>query len=252
MLFKTTLRYLLVTTSTNELLVPIVANSYKRTLWLLKHRHPEAKAIGVIEGAFADLSFLQVGAVAITNIHTKILKAPNVTYTAIGKQTTLPEVIPTTLPNTREELINYLHKYDKVFTPDDFLIILGISHSTLFKIIGNMVVNGTFTYKPESGPGKWSYYDYYWLAEVYSRPEVKIADAKKHLNRNSSQIKIRAHSVGFSKKKAKPVNVTNKPIMFTPSNSGISEERTQLTEVKRDYIISQIQNVVDSILQKGI
>ncbi len=164
MLYKSTLKLLLVSLNNKSLLLPVVSNSYKKTLWLLLHREPEALAIGILEGSYDNLKDLNIGEVDINTIHSIILKLTNVTYTSIGKQPQLSDrfTLDYSLP-----IKEFIIKYTKLFTPDEFLIILGIRHSKLFKLIANLTLANDIKYSPENGVGKWSYYDYYWLHERY-------------------------------------------------------------------------------------
>ncbi len=149
-----------------------------------------------------------------------------------------------------------------MFTPDELMVVLGIKHSTLFNIIGKLVQANTITYSPTNGPGKWSYYDYYWLHESYKH--TKLLNIKPVINRTASQIKSRASAIGLAKKDTRRF-ITNISINMTdaPSNDNVClcgrglKEGNQckacsavvLTEVERDYMISQINNSVTNILK---
>lgn len=244
MLYKSTLKLLLVEVGNKELLIPIVTNSYKKTLWLLKHRAPEAKAIGIVEGPFHDINFMHVGEIDIPILHSQILRTTNAIYTSIGKQPTLPDNFDL---DFNLELHDFIIKYTKIFTPDEFLVVLGIGHNKLFRTIARLIVNKDINYYPESGPGKWSFYDYYWLNEKYKGGDAKSLDIKPFINRPNLQIKIRAHSVGFSTKITKKV-VSNIDVTISPPS--ILVENIILSDVERDYMISQISHILGSILNK--
>jgi len=241
MLFKTTLKLLLVETKDKELLIPIVTNSYKKTLWLLLHREPTAKAIGIVEGAFNEINFMHVGVVDIPTLHSQILRTTNAIYTAIGKQPTLPDCfsLDYTLP-----LQSFIIKYSKQFTPDELLVILGVGHNKLFRTIARLVVEKVITYVPSNGPGKWSYYDYYWLNEKYKGGNPRRLDIKPFINRPNSQIKLRAHSVGFTITPTKKI-VSNIAVTL---NEDKQEHTLILSAVQRDYMISQISDIVTNII----
>jgi len=241
MLYKSTLKFLLVEVGVKELLLPVVSNSYKKTLWLLRHRLPEANVIGVVEGPQADLSFMQVGEIDIPTLHNQILRTTNAIYTSIGKQPILPEVF--TLDYTLN-LNDFIIKYTKLFTPDELLIVLGIGHNKLFRLIAKLVVSKDITYVPVNGPGKWSYYDYYWLYEKYKSGSPRDLDIKPFVNRPNLQIKLRAHSVGFALK-TKKKNVSNINVTI---NTEVVCTEIILSDVQRDYMITQISSVVSAIL----
>ena len=243
MLYKSTLRLLLVETDTKELLVPIVTNSYKKTLWLLQHREPTARAVGIVEGPFSDINFMHVGEVDISTLHNQILRTTNALYTSIGKQ---PTVLETFSLNYSLPLEDFIIKYYKVFTPDELLIILGIGHNRLFKTIAQLVVNDTITYIPANGQGKWSYYDYYWLNEKYKGGDARALNIKPFINRSNLQIKQRAHAVGFSNKVKKKIVSGIEVSLRFPSTS--QKQKVELTAVQRDYMISQITDIINAIL----
>lgn len=245
MLFKSTLKLLLVETPSKELLVPIVTNSYKKTLWLLKHREPEAHAVGIIEGPRDDLSFLQVGEVNIPTIHNNLIRATNAIYTAIGRQPELPDTFNLDYTLALEPFIK---KYTKQFTPDELLILLGIGHNLLFKTIGSLVVAGDISYTPENGPGKWSFYDYYWLNEKYKLTDVKSLDIRPYINRPALQIKFRAHAVGFSQRNNKASKALNRTSITLTDVDNIGSSDIELSTVERDYMISQITDIVNNII----
>ena len=228
-------------TETKELLVPIVTNSYKKTLWLLKHKEPTAIAVGVIEGPASDLNFIQVGDICIRDLHNKVIRTTNAIYTSIGKQPVLPDcfTLDYSLP-----LEAFITKYTKMYTPDELLIVLGIGHNRLFRTVASLVVSGAITYVPENGPGKWSYYDYYWLNEKYKGGTPRNLDIKPYINRPNLQIKLRAHSVGFTTKVTKKI-VSNINVTL---NKDMEDTSVTLSAVQRDYMISQIVDIVTSII----
>jgi len=248
MLFKSTMKLLLVETDDKQLLVPIVANSYKKTLWLLHHREPSAVAVGVIEGPADELSFLQIGLVDVPTIHSQILRATNILYIAIGRNIELPGVFTLDYSLPLEE---FILTYKTLYTPDEFLVILGIGHNKLFKCIGDLVATGKLEYIPENGPNKWSYYDYYWLNEKYkvARRDNIDLDIRPYVNRPGAQIRFRAHAVGFSRKEyanKKQVHKNDVVIIDMPEYS-VQDEIT-LTSVERDYMLSQIEDIVTSCI----
>ena len=259
MLFKTTLKLLLVNTKTKSLLLPIVSNSYKKTLWLLRHREDNVEAIGIIEGPYDELNGLKIGDVDVSKLHQVVMRTTNALYTSIGKQPQLPEVfdLDYSLP-----IEAFILKYTKLFTPDELMVILGTKHSKIFKIIGNLVKEGKITYIPDNGPGKWSYYDYFWLHERYKHP--KLLDIKHIINRSRHQIKTRALNIGITRKVSKRI-VNNIPITLIenatttkclcgkPSTIGDQCKAcasVHLTDVERDYMISQISSVVSNIISQ--
>ena len=246
MLFKSTLKLLIVATPEKELLVPIVSNSYKKTLWLIKHRAPEAEAIGVIEGPYYDISFMQVGEINIQALLNQVIRTTNALYTSIGKQPQLPDRHPLDYSLATE---SFVKKYSNIFSPDEMMIVLGISHIKLFKLIGRMVKNKAITYTPETGPGSWSFYDYFWLNEKYKGKDVKTLDIRDIINRTALQIRYRAHAVGFSVKRTKRIvsNINIELQDHCKSTEGDTE--VTLTDVQRDYMISQIQDVVNRIIK---
>ncbi len=253
MLFKSTLRLMLVETDKKQLLLPVVSNSYKKTLWLLLHREPSAKVVGIIEGPVDDMSFLQVGEVDIPNIHASVMRATNVLYTAIGREVEVPATldIDYSLYNLWDinDIKRFVIKYSAVFTPDELLVILGVGHVKLFKAIGELVISKTITYVPENGPNKWSFYDYYWLHEKYKLVDVKELDIRPYINRSSLQIKFRAHSVGFTKRqqeKKKAVATGDVALIKNIDNTSIV-----LNEVERDYMLTQIEDIVSTIVGQG-
>ena len=244
MLYKSTLKLLVVETETKELLVPIVTNSYKKTLWLLKHREPSAKAIGIIEGAFHDINYMHVGEINIPTLHSQVIRTTNAIYTAIGNQPTLPNCFILDYNLTLDE---FIMAYTNIYTPDELLVILGIGHNKLFRTIGRMVAANEITYVPENGPGKWSYYDYYWLNEKYKGGAPRALDIKPFINRPNPQIKLRAHLVGFTTKVPKK-NISNINVTI---NTEVVKDTVTLSEVQRDYMISQISDIIFNIINKG-
>ena len=244
MLYKTTLKLLVVETSTKELLLPIVSNSYKKTLWLLKHREPTAKAIGIVEGSFHDINYMRVGEIDIPTLHNQIIRTTNAIYTAIGNQPILPDCFDLEYALKLEDFIK---AYTNIYTPDELLVVLGIGHNRLFKTIGRLVAASEITYIPENGPGKWSYYDYYWLNEKYKTGEPRALDIKPFINRPNPQIKLRAHLVGFTVKVPKK-NVSNIKVTI---NEDIIKDTVTLSEVQRDYMVSQISDIIFNVINKG-
>lgn len=245
MLYKSTLKLLLVELKDRELLIPIVTNSYKKTLWLLKHRAPEAIAIGVVEGPYHDINFMHIGEISIPTLHSQILRTTNAIYTAIGKQPILPDTFDL---DFTLELPTFIMQYSNMFTPDELLVVLGISHHKLFKTVGHLVVDKQVVYIPENGPGKWSFYDYYWLTEKYKGNNAKDLDIKPYINRPNLQIKMRAHSVGFSTKVTKKV-VSSIDVTLNEEVPSYKEDII-LSDVQRDYMISQISDIIGTILNK--
>ena len=245
MLFKSTLRLLIVETDTKELLVPVVANSYKKTLWLLHHREPTARAIGVVEGPFSDISFMHVGEINIPTLHNQITRTTNALYTSIGKQ---PITVDTFDLDFTLSLDAFIIKYSKLFTPDEFLIVLGIGHNKLFRNIARLVVNKDITYSPGNGQGKWSYYDYYWLNEKYKASDAKNLDIKPFLNRTNLQIRQRAFAVGFTTKITKRIISGVGISIATPTTK--ETKPVVLSDVQRDYMLTQITDIVNNILNK--
>ena len=258
MLFKTTLRLLLVNTDTKSILLPIVSNNYKNTLWLLKHRKPSAVAIGIVEGPHDDLSSLKIGEVDIAKLHQIIIRTTNAYYTSIGKQPHLPNTFELDYSLDTEV---FIIKYAKLFTPDEFMVILGTKHSKIFKIIGHLVLNKKFIYVPNNGPGKWSYYDYFWLHERYRTD--KLLDIKDIINRPVHQIKTRAMSIGITRRAEKRI-VSNVLIEIQPATDTTAKcicgrkvivdnqcgicASISLSAVERDYMESQISGIVTNIL----
>ena len=244
MLFKSTLKLLLVETPTKQLLVPIVSNSYKKTLWLLHHRDPEVKAVGVIEGRIEDMSFLQVGEVDIAKVHRQVMIATNVLYISIGKHVETPGifVLDYSLP-----IEDFILRYGSMYTPDELLVLLGVGHNKLFRTIGELVVAGKLLYVPENGPNKWSFYDYYWLHEKYKLDKIKSLDIKPYINRSNLQIKFRAHAVGFTKKANTKKLVTQEDVTINMPTHNIQNKVT-LTAVERDYMLSQISDTVNGCI----
>jgi hypothetical protein len=248
MLFKSTMRILLVETNgSRQLALPIVSNSYKKTLWLLRHREPTAVAVGVVEGPINEMSFLRIGEIDIPTVHSQVLRATNLIYTAIGRHLEVPGVftLDYSLP-----LDVFIKKYHTIYTPDELLVILGIGHNKLFRTIGNMVASGSIEYTPENGPNKWSFYDYYWLNERYKLHNIKELDIRPFINRSSSQIKFRAHAVGFSKKQHIGKKLVAKNDVELKAHTDITSMKNEivLTEVERDYMLSQISDIVASVI----
>ena len=247
MLYKSTLKLLVVETETKELLVPIVTNSYRKTLWLLRHREPTVRVVGIIEGPASDIGFMQVGEIDISTLLNQVIRTTNAIYTSIGTQPELPNCFE--LDYTKD-LTEFIISYSNIFTPDELLIVLGIGHNKLFKLIGNLVEADKLNYTPLNGPGKWSYYDYFWLNEKYKGGNPRLLDIKPFINRTNLQIKLRAYSVGFNvkvkKKAVSSVNVTLQDIEEC--------DKVKLSAVERDYIISQIIDIVSNIVNhnKGI
>jgi len=246
MLYKTTLKLLVVSTPSENLLVPIVHNSYKQTLWLLKHREPDAEALGTIEGAFEDINF-NIGPVNLKSMYNQIL-TDSISYTTIGKQPDLPDTYNITKDLTMP-LEEFILKYNKIFTPDGMLVVLGISHTKLFKLIGELVLNKKIKYKAESGPNKWSFYDYFWLHEKYSVSDPSSFDIRPIINRNSSQIKFRAHSIKLSKKDNSKKIVKLENIKLGTVST--SHSNIELSDVDRDYMITQIHDTVALIASRN-
>jgi len=264
MLFKTTLKLLLVNTDTKSLLLPIVSNSYKKTLWLLLHREPTAIAVGVIEGPYSDLSYLNIGEVDIPNLHQLIMRTTNALYTSIGKQPTLPNTF--TLDYTLD-MDNFIMKYSNMFTPDELMVTLGTSHNILFKRVGALVRDNKIAYEPDNGPGNWGYYDYFWLHERYKHKV--LLDIKDIIKRSRHQIKFRAYAIGLARKhKKKIVNnididmadplkqpkaskvtscICGRPIVADGQCKACS--KVILSSVTRDYMISQIITPITNILK---
>ncbi len=241
MLYKTTLKFLVVEIGKQGLTIPVVSNSYKKTLWLLLHREPTTLVVGVVEGAFTEISFIHSGIVDIPTLHSQILRTTNAIYTAIGKQPVLPNrfSLDYTLP-----LQAFIIKYSKQFTPDELLVVLGIGHNKLFRTVARLVVEKEIIYIPNNGPGMWSYYDYYWLNEKYKSGAPRRLDIKPFINRSNSQIKLRAHSVGFTITPTKKI-VSSIAITL---NEDKQEHTLILSTVQRDYMISQISDIVTNII----
>jgi len=245
MLYKSTLRLLLVETDTKQLLVPIVDTSYKKTMWLLHHREPSAHAIGIIEGPINEMTFLQVGEVDIPTVHSKVMRATNVLYISLGGALDIPGVF---VLDYSMELEDFIKTYSNVFTPDELLVVLGIGHNKLFRTVGKLVASGEITYVPQNGPNKWSFYDYYWLTEKYKLTKVAELDIRPFINRSGLQIKFRAHAVGLSKKQHANKKLVAQDAVTINKGHDISDDKNSmvLSAVERDYMLSQINDVVAS------